>query len=78
MTGNQTGSVEINIMYTTYDSFEIFPIMRLKVFISSCQIFSIGRCEPGECTQLSLVCHGLGWWTEVFPLAVTLLNKKKA
>lgn len=31
-------------VYTTYDLFEIFPAVWIEVFVSLCQVFSIGRC----------------------------------
>lgn len=43
-------------IYITYDFFGIFPVVGLEVFVSSCEVLSIGRCEPGEGTQLG-ICH---------------------
>ncbi len=44
-------------MYATYDIFKIVPVVRLEVFISTGEIFTIGWGEPRECTQLSVLCH---------------------
>ena len=52
---------------STYDFFEVLPIVWFEFLIPSCQILSISRCQPGECPQLDLVCHAVEWWTMVSP-----------
>lgn len=75
---NQTGSLEekpLSIVYITYDFFEIFPVVGLEVFVSSCEVLSIGWCEPGKGTQLNVICHAPKSRTVVSSLVSCIMPK---
>lgn len=46
-------------IYTTYDMLEIFPVVWLKIFISTSKVFEIGFSElKGYLFLLVCFCHG--------------------
>ena len=49
--------------------------MGLEVFVSSCEILSIGWCEPGKGTQLGVVCHAPKSRTVVSSLVFCIMPK---